>query len=370
MRQRIIVVGAGVVGLTCGVRLAESGVDVDVLARDLPPETASAAGGAVWLPLLAAPGSRFTELALGTLPVLRELAEVDGSGVRLLTGHLHTAGTGRPRWLDAVTHVVPAVQESDPRAGGGADGGRSPGAGGTRASRSGPPGAGAGTWWRLQVPVVAISFYLGHLRTRLADAGGTVTRLPLARLPEQGLVVNCTGSSARALADDPQVRPVHGRTVVLADPGLDAWWGEEVPGGDAVRYVLPHGREVVVGQVAGPDAAQDPPASPAGTPAGPPVGTLGRTSVGTPAETPVRASVAALAQSAGALVPALRGATVLGHRSGQVPQRPEIRLDVVRRQGAEDAREAVVHCYGHGDSGVTTSWGCADAVAALVAECR
>ncbi|NLT53293.1 MAG: FAD-binding oxidoreductase, partial [Actinomycetales bacterium] len=80
--------------------------------------------------------------------------------------------------------------------------------------------------------------------------------------------------------------------------------------------------------------------------------------------------VAALAQSAGALVPALRGATVLGHRSGQVPQRPEIRLDVVRRQGAEDAREAVVHCYGHGDSGVTTSWGCADAVAALVAECR
>ena len=36
MPQRVTVVGAGVIGLTCAVRLAEAGLAVDVLARDLP----------------------------------------------------------------------------------------------------------------------------------------------------------------------------------------------------------------------------------------------------------------------------------------------------------------------------------------------
>ena len=39
---RVIVVGAGVVGLSCAVRLLEAGFRVDVLARDLPLETTSA----------------------------------------------------------------------------------------------------------------------------------------------------------------------------------------------------------------------------------------------------------------------------------------------------------------------------------------
>src|SRR4051812_376411 len=50
MRQRVTVVGAGVIGLTCAVRLAERGLEVDVLARDLPLETSSGVGAGLWLP--------------------------------------------------------------------------------------------------------------------------------------------------------------------------------------------------------------------------------------------------------------------------------------------------------------------------------
>ena len=61
------------------------------------------------------------------------------------------------------------------------------------------------------------------------------------------------------------------------------------------------------------------------------------------------------------LVPDLRGARVLGTRVGLRPARPAVRLE------AEDRPEGpVVHCYGHGGSGVTLSWGCADEVADLV----
>ncbi len=45
--RRVIVVGAGVVGLTSAVRLLEAGHRVDVVARDLPLETTSAVAAAL-----------------------------------------------------------------------------------------------------------------------------------------------------------------------------------------------------------------------------------------------------------------------------------------------------------------------------------
>src|SRR4051794_41898343 len=56
--QRVIVVGAGVVGLTCAVRLLEAGHRVDVVARDLPLETTSAVAAALWDPYRALPQDR------------------------------------------------------------------------------------------------------------------------------------------------------------------------------------------------------------------------------------------------------------------------------------------------------------------------
>ena len=56
--MRVTVVGAGVVGLTCAVRLLEEGHRVDVLARDLPLETTSAVAAAIWYPYRAFPFDR------------------------------------------------------------------------------------------------------------------------------------------------------------------------------------------------------------------------------------------------------------------------------------------------------------------------
>ena len=57
---RVIVVGAGVVGLSCAVRLLEAGHRVDVVARDLPLETTSAVAAALWYPYRAFPHERVT----------------------------------------------------------------------------------------------------------------------------------------------------------------------------------------------------------------------------------------------------------------------------------------------------------------------
>src|SRR5690242_4446824 len=78
---RVVVVGAGVAGLTCAVRLAEAGHEAHVLARDLPPETTSAVAAALWYPYRALPQDKVTAWSARTYDVLRELAQRSGTGV-------------------------------------------------------------------------------------------------------------------------------------------------------------------------------------------------------------------------------------------------------------------------------------------------
>ena len=56
--MRVLVIGAGVTGLTVGVRLVEAGYDAHVLARELPQETTSAVAAAIWYPYLVQPFDR------------------------------------------------------------------------------------------------------------------------------------------------------------------------------------------------------------------------------------------------------------------------------------------------------------------------
>ena len=55
--MRVVVVGAGVVGLTSALRLRRAGHDVTVWAAALTPHTTSAVAAALWYPYRA-PGTR------------------------------------------------------------------------------------------------------------------------------------------------------------------------------------------------------------------------------------------------------------------------------------------------------------------------
>jgi D-amino-acid oxidase len=313
MGPRVTVVGAGVVGLSCAVRLAEAGYQVDVLARELPLETTSAVAGGLWMPFLAEPVDAVNRWARMTLTHFDELAgDGDRTGVVLRTGYLLGTGYERPSWTVGLPSLeVAPVADPTPRHSHG---------------------------WHLRVPVVDMTQYLPYLVVRLQRAGGTLTRLPLTALPTRGLVVNCTGLASRALAADPSVHPVHGQVVWTTNPGLNDWWSDD---GDPeqMTYVLPQPRHVVIGGI-----ARD----------------------GDFSTTPDEAVTAQILARARELVPALRSATVLSQRVGLRPARPSVRLETV--PGPEGS---TVHCYGHGGSGVTLSWGCAgdvlDQVGALAA---
>jgi D-amino-acid oxidase len=63
-----------------------------------------------------------------------------------------------------------------------------------------------------------------------------------------------------------------------------------------------------------------------------------------------------------ALEQRLAEAAVLEHRVGLRPGRPEVRL---KRENLGNGAPCI-HNYGHGGSGVTLSWGCAEEVMELV----
>ena len=306
----MVVVGAGVVGLSCAVRLAETGYDVGVLARDLPPETTSAVAAAIWYPYLAEPREQVLAWAADTFRELAALAGDDATGVRLRDG-LELLPPDAPRlpwWRDAVPEVTSVDR----------------------------PAAGVVHGWRLRLPVVDMAVYLSYLCDRLDAAGGTLTRHWLDRLPGRGIVVNATGLASRAMAGDLSLHPVRGQVVRLAQTGVEEW---RLDGSDEEHpvYVVPREHDVVVG-----GTAQD----------------------GSWDLRPDSATAAAILERATRLVPTLRGAPVLGHRVGLRPARPGVRLETVPHDDGADG--GIVHCYGHGGAGVTLSWGCADEVLAQV----
>ena len=303
----VLVVGAGVVGLSCAVRLAEAGHAVEVVARDLPASTTSAVAGGLWLPYRAEPADRVAAWGRATLQELVRLQDREPSaGVLLREGLLlHTEAPTRPPWAEALTGLVEL-----------------------RAVRDPAPGYGHAL--ALTVPVVDVPRYLRFLEDRLRRAGGSLAQRSLDVLPARGLVVHCAGLGARELVGDADVHGVRGQVVVLDNPGLTRWLVDEQEVDGELTYVLPRADDVVVG---------------------------GSATVGDEDLAPDPQLAARVLERACRLVPELRGAAVRAHRVGLRPARSSVRLDVERRRDG-----AVVHCYGHGGAGITLSWGCADEV--------
>ena len=302
--RRVIVVGAGVIGLSCAVRLLEGGHRVDVVGRDLPLETTSSVAAAVWSPYTQ-PQEHVVRWARVAYDALAELCADESTGVVMRTGtELLREPAGDLWWREALP----------------------PGAGPDRETTL-PPGYPSGLTMR--TPVVEMPVYLRWLSARVEALGGTVTRMNLSALPTgDALVVNASGIGARLLGDDPAVTPVRGQIVVVEQVGLDRWWIDA----QAPTYVVPRSRDIV----------------------------LGGTAVdGEWSRTPDPATAASILERATRIEPRLAGARVLRHKVGLRPGRPAVRLE---REGD------VIHCYGHSGFGVTVSWGCAADVVDLARE--
>ncbi len=259
----VVVVGAGVSGLTTAVCLAESGRRVAIVAAGTGAETTSYAAGATWSPYLVEFGERAQRWSFTTLTVLRELAEQPGTGVALRSG-VELSGDGPPPW-QAQLQDVTAVENG----------------------------------YRLVAPVVDMPVYLAYLRRRAGAAGVTITRGRIGSLDavDAPVVVNCTGVGARELAADPSLVPVRGQVVIVANPGVTEFFVSEA---DPPVYWFPQGDRLLLG---------------------------GTAQTGDENTAPDPATAEAIVARCAEVDKRIAAAPVLEHRCGLRPTRPTVRLE-------------------------------------------
>jgi D-amino-acid oxidase len=302
----VLVVGAGVSGLTSALLLAQAGHDVRVRTAAPPQETTSRVAGAMWGSTFAGPQDRVGGWAFRSLEEFRTLAEVPGSGVAFTSGTLASSnGQPPPPGLFPGVDVEPA-EAPDGFAGG----------------------------FRVTVPLIDMPAHLDHLVARLAAAGVPIEVAPVDALDEAPVVVNCAGLGARELVPDPSVRAMRGQHVVVANPGIDEFFMAE-PFGETWVSFFPHGDRVVVGSVAQP---------------------------GDEDTEPRAADAQRMLAAAAKIEPRLADVPVVEHQVGLRPMRDDVRVEAEQRGATR-----VIHNYGHGGTGVGLSWGCAADVVALAA---
>lgn len=307
----VLVIGAGVTGLTTAVCLAEADLRVRVWAERTMLDTTSCAAGAIWGAYLTA-HHRAGAWGQDGLDTFAKLAESEPhSGVRMVTGIEASRLPGEPpAWATEIPDFHRCTADDLP--------------------------AGFVSGWRSTVPIIEMPTYLRYLTNRLAATGTEVETRSVSSLAAAATaathVINCTGVGARHLVADLELAPVRGELVVVENPGVDEFFAEHTEGVKDLTYLLPQGDRLVLGGSADEGRFDTVPDPAIGD------GILARCV---------------------AVEPRLRGARVLDRRVGLRPGRRHIRVE-------RDAVLAnVFHNYGHGGAGVTLSWGCAREILAM-----
>jgi len=305
------VVGAGVSGLSCAVRLLEEGHDVEVVSDRFSPDTVSDVAAAIWYPFLTAPADRADTWGLVTYAELERLAtENPESGVRMRDGREYLRKEVEPpAWGNNIAAFDILDREDIPE--------------------------GYVFGWQFRAPVIEMHLYMPWLRSRVESLGGTFRQSfveDLSKVPGE-VVVNCVGLGARELCQDNEVRPARGQVIFLdQDPGIGHF--DQQP--ETLTYTIPRSDVTVLGGTAqvddwGMDIRPE--------------------------------DNALILEKVEALWPELDRSKIIGGTVGLRPSRSEVRLEVETIDGRK-----VFHNYGHGGAGVTLSWRCAEEVVELVSQ--
>lgn len=315
-KSSIVVLGAGVCGLSCAVALAESGESVVVMADEPPARTVSAVAGGLWFPYGTDRSERTLARARATYQRLESLAPAPGAGVSMVDYLL--LEDADPWWAQALP----------------------PGRVRRALSTELPPGYAGGHV--AHVPLVQSPRHLEFLQARARALGVVFERRRVEALSEltgrAPVVVNCAGLGARELCADTRLSALRGQVVHLRLPP-----GRRVPcvadddGPNALAYVLPRPDVCVAGGTSTPGEGSE--------------------------LEPDRATREAILARCDALVPGLSEAEVVADKVGWRP----VRSGGARLEAEAIDGSAVIHDYGHGGAGWTLAWGCAEEVRELAA---
>ena len=310
MPKSVAIIGAGVSGLTCGGVFVERGFRTAIFAEQIGQQTTSGAAAALWFPYDTQPADKVIPWALSTYKVLVDLVKNIRSGVSMieLRQYCRTGEIQIPDW--AAPFVISTEVEKS-----------------LTVFSSG---------FSLAVPLMDTTIYLDYLVSRFQKAGGSINaNVHFEKLedvdPKFDLLINCAGIGARELVRDLDLEPHRGQVAIV--PKIDKMKCAIVCDDDPLMYAIPRTNDCVFG---------------------------GTNEVSDNLEADPVATKAIVSECAQVLK--MESPRVLRERVGLRPFRKSgVRLEAGK---LSDSR-TVIHNYGHGGSGFTLSWGCAENVFGL-----
>ncbi|XP_077991394.1 D-aspartate oxidase-like [Glandiceps talaboti] len=326
--HKVGVIGAGVIGLSSAVNILENipNVEVTIIADKFSPNTTGDGAAGFWEPYTAGDTPEHLQREWGNatfrhLEALFKSEESSIAGVGLLSGwHLFLDKPQEdPHWSKTVYNYRRVSTEEISQL---------------------FPTAKYGAYF---TSIIAeCKMYLPWLMNRFKTKGGKVVCKRIGDMEELvgefDVIVNCTGLHARSLIGDHSVQPIRGQLIRVLAPWIKHFAMLLTDKPDV--YVIPGANNVVLG---------------------------GTTDKGDWNTNPYEDIKKRLFEKSCELYPSLKNATIDHEWVGLRPGRPSVRLEK-EVMTIKDNNIKVVHNYGHGGSGITFHWGCAQHATRLVGE--
>ena len=311
MEGNIAIIGGGISGLSTAYTLVEKGYKVKVIARAFTPETTSDKAAAFWFPYHIQSDQRCVRWCKTSYDKYTALMADTATGIsmqRLLKVTKESGDKADMLWRSFMPEgAYEALAEKELK-------------------------KGFATGFAVHVPLVEMHVFLPWLMEHLHRKGVEFMEHEVTDLAASSgkykWVINCTGLGARELCQDNSIYPVRGQiAITVPHQGLPIFLYEEQP-----FYIVPRRDATIIG------------------------GTYEENVWET---TPEPDTIQRLYRQAVELYPQLGEVGVTGSWAGLRPYRPEIRVE--KEMGTN-----IIHNYGHGGSGFTLAWGCAEDILSMV----
>lgn len=305
--KNITVLGCGVIGLTTAICLEKAGFQVKIIAKNLHFKTTSAIAAAIWMPFKADPIELVNQWSLETYHILEKQSKDLLTGVKMVDFIALSPTDKTPPWAGAMPDGF--LRKAN--------------------KKELPPSYSYG--FVAKVPIIETPIYLEYLFDEFRGEIILDEVLDLAEVCNQeSIVINCTGLGAKQLIDDPLLYPVRGQIVkVQAQPDFITIANDDP---DNFFYIVPRKDCIVLG---------------------------GTTEANNYSLKPNDFFTQQIIERTKKIAPDIQNLPILKVEVGLRPYRSSIRLE-------KEKGKNLIHNYGHGGSGFTVSWGCANAVLKMV----
>ena len=311
MEKKVLVIGGGVIGLSSAICLLEDGWDVTIHSAEFSPNTTSDVAAALWYPFLSAPVEKTDAWGSRTYDILKLLTADEKAGIEMVqTYEYFRSKQEDPSWMSTVDKFERITEDlpSD-----------------------------YVECFSFMTQVIEMPIYLNWLMERFKFLGGKLEKQIVTSFSDVSddfsIIVNCTGLSSGELCHDSEVYPVRGQIIRIKPLIGEMHLDQQVP---TLAYIVPRSNDMIIGGV-----AQE-------------------GNWNTEATIEDRNFII---DKASKIIPGIKDAEIIEDIVGLRPGRTEVRLEKELISG-----RTVIHNYGHGGSGVTLSWGCAEEIVEIVNE--